>query len=169
MTIIVVQSPSRVRLFATPWTAAHQASLSFTIPKFAQVHVHFISDAIHPSHPLIPSSPLPSISPSIRDFSSESAVCIRWSKYWSFSFSIGPSNEYSGFISFKTDWFDFLTVQGTLRGLLQHHSSKGISFLELCLLYCSAFTAVHDDWEDHSLDYMDLCQQSGVSAFWHIF
>ena len=128
MTITVVQSPSRVRLFATPWTAARQASLSLTIPKFAQVHVHFISDAIHPSHPLIPSSPRPSIFPSIRDFSSESAVCIRWSKYWNFSFSISPSNEYSGFISFKIDWFDLLTVQGTLRSLLQHRSSKASVF-----------------------------------------
>ena len=89
-------------------------------PKSAHVHVLCISDAIQPSHPLKPSSLSASIFPSIRDFSNESAVCIRWPKYWSFSFSISPSNEYSGLISLKIDWFDFLAVQRTLRSLLQH-------------------------------------------------
>ena len=130
------QSLSRVRLFATPWTAAHQASLSFTIPKFAQVHVHFISDAIHPSHPLIPSSPLPSISPSIRDFSNESSFHIRCPKYWSFSFSISPSIEYSGLISLTIDWLDLLALQGTFRSLPQHHSLKA------SILWRSAFFTV---------------------------
>ena len=92
--------------------------------KFAQVHVHCIGDAIQPSHPLMLSSPLPSISPSIRDFSNQSAVHIRWPKYWSFNFSISPSDEYSGLISLKIDWFDLHAVQGTLKSLLQHHSLK---------------------------------------------
>ena len=97
-------------------------------PKSAQVHVLCISDAIQPSHPLKPSSLSASIFPSIRYFSNESAVCIRWPKYWSFSFSISPSNEYSGLISLKIDWFDFLAVQRTLSSLLQHHSSKASIF-----------------------------------------
>ena len=94
------------------------------LPEFAQTHVHRVGDAIQPAHPLRPLVLLPSIFPSIRVFSSQSALCIRWSKYWSFSFSISPSNDYSGLISFSIDWFDFLTIQGTLKSLLQHHSSK---------------------------------------------
>ena len=89
-------------------------------PKFTQTHVHWVSDAIQPSHPLL-SLLLPSISPSIRVFSNESALHISWPKYWSFSFSISPSNEYSGLISFRMDWLDLLAVQGTLKSLLQHH------------------------------------------------
>ena len=112
---IVVQSPSRVRLFMTPWTAAHEASFSLTI---SQSLLKFMSIAL-----VMPSSHLifwcsvlllPSIFPSIRDFSNESAVHIRWPKYWSFSFSISPSNEYSGLSSLKIEWFDLLAVQGTL-------------------------------------------------------
>ena len=94
------------------------------LPELAQTHVHHVSDAIQPSHPLSsPSSP-PSIFPSIRVFSNESVLCIRWPKYWSFSFSISPPNEYSGLISFRMDWLDLLAVQETLKSLLQHHSSK---------------------------------------------
>ena len=98
------------------------------LPKLAQTHVHRVSDAIQPPHSL--SSPffLPSVFPSIRDFSNELALCIRWPKYWTFSFSISPSNEYSGLISFRMDWFELLAVQGTLISHLQHHSSKA-SFL----------------------------------------
>ena len=93
-------------------------------PEFAQIHVHQVGDAIQPSHPLLsPSPPALSLS-SIRVFSNESALHIRWSSYWSFSFSISPSNEYSGLTSFRMDWFDLLAVQGTLKSLLQHHSSK---------------------------------------------
>ena len=94
------------------------------LPELAQTHVHRIGEAIQLSHPL--SSPFlpPSIFPSIRVFPNESALCIRWPKYWSFSFSISPSNEYSGLISFGMDWLDLLAVQGTLKSLLQHHSSK---------------------------------------------
>ena len=90
----------------------------------AQTHVHRVSDATQPSHPLSPHSPPPSNFPSIRVFSNESILCIRWSKYWSFSFSISPSNEYSGLISFRIDWLNLFAVQGTLKSLLQHHSSK---------------------------------------------
>jgi len=100
--------------------------------EFAQVHVQCIGDAVQPSHPLTPNLLLPSIFPNIRDFSNESSVCIRWSKYWTFSFRIDPSSKYSELISLKIDWFD-LAVQGTFRSLLQHQSSKAL------VLWCSAF------------------------------
>ena len=100
--------------------------------ELAQTHVHGVSDAMQPSHPLSSPSPLLTISPSIRVFSNESVLHIRWSKYWSFSFNISPSNEYSGLISFRMDWLDLLAVQGTLKSLLQHHSSKA------SILQCSA-------------------------------
>ena len=92
--------------------------------ELVQTHVHWVGGVIQPSHPLLPLLLLPSIFPSNRVFSNESALRIRWPKYWSFSFSSSPSNEYSGFISFRIDWFDLLIVQGTLRSLLQHHSLK---------------------------------------------
>ena len=94
------------------------------LPEFTQTHVHGVSDAIQPSHPLLSLFLPPSIFPSIRIFSNESALCIRWPKYWSFSFSISPSNEHPGLISFRMDWLDLLAVQGTLKSLLQHHGSK---------------------------------------------
>ena len=103
---------------------------------------------------------LPSIFPRVRVLSSELAVCIRWPKYWNFSFSISPFNEYSGLISFRIDWFDLLIVQGTLKSLLQHHSLKANS-LVLSLLYFPTFKSVPDYWKNHSFDYMDL----DVSAF----
>ena len=114
-----VQSLSRVRLFVTPWIAAHQASLSITKSR-SSLRLMSI-ESVMPSNHLILCCPLllvPSIFPSIRFFSSESALHIRWPKYWSFSYSINPSNEYSGLISFRIDWFDLLTVQGTLKSLL---------------------------------------------------
>ena len=120
----LVQLLSHVWLFATPWTAAHQASLSITnsqsLPK------PMSTESVVPSNHLILCCPpllLPSIPPSIRDFSNESALRMRWPKYWSFSFSISPSNEYPGLI-FRMDWLDLLAVQGTLKSLLQHHTSK---------------------------------------------
>ena len=120
-----VQSLSRVRLFATPWIAAHQASLSITSSRSS---LRFTSiKSVMPSSHLIFCRPLlllPPIPPSIRVFSNESTVHMRWPKYWSFSFSIIPSKETPGLISFKMDWFDLLAVQGTLKSLLQHHSSK---------------------------------------------
>ena len=94
------------------------------LPEFIQTHVHRVSDAIQPSHFCHPLLLLPPILPSIRVFSNESTLCMRWPKYWSFSFSISPSNEHAGLISFRMDWLDLLAVQGTLKSLLQHHSSK---------------------------------------------
>ena len=122
--LVVAQSLSHVQLFATQWTAACQASLSITnarsLFKLMSIESVMPSNYIILCHPLLPLS----IFPSIRVFSNESVLCIRWPKYWSFSFSISPSNEYSGLISFRTDWLDLLAVQGTLKSLLQHHSSK---------------------------------------------
>ena len=121
---IVVQSPSHVWLFVTPMNCSTPGfPVLHYLPEFAHPHVCWIGDAIHPSHPLSPLLLLPSVFLSIRVFSSASAVCTRWPKYWSFSLSISPCNEYSGLISFRIDWFD-LAVQGTLKSLLQHHSSK---------------------------------------------
>ena len=127
-------SLSYVWLFVTPWAAAHQASLSFTISQ-SLLKVTSI-ESVMPSNHLILCHPLlllPSIFPSIRIFSNESALRIRWPKYWSFSFNITPSNEHPGLISFRMDWLDLLAVQGTLKSLLQHHSSKA------SILRCSAF------------------------------
>ena len=128
---------SHVRFFSTPWTAARQASLSFTISlsllKFMSIESVMPSNHLVLCHPLLL---LPSIFPSIRVFSNELALCIKWPKYWSFSFRISPSNEYSGLIYFKIDWFDLLVVQRTFKSLLQHHSSKAY------ILWCSAFFMV---------------------------
>ena len=124
-----VQSLSHVRLFATPWTAACQASLSIT-NSWSLLELMSI-ESVMPSTHLILCRPLllpPSIFPSIRVFSTESALRIRWPKYWSFSLSISPSNEYTGLISFRIYWLDLLTVQGILKNLLQHHSSKNQFF-----------------------------------------
>ena len=121
----------------TPWTLARQASLSFTI--FQSLLKLMSIESVMPSNHLILCCPLlflPSIFPSIRVFSNESVLHIRWPKYWSFSFSISPYNEHTGLISFRMDWLDLLAVQGTLKSLLQHHSSK-VSFLQ-----CSAFFTV---------------------------
>ena len=119
-----VQSLSRVWLFATPWATAHQASLSITnsgsLSKLMSIESVMPSSHLILCHPLL----LPLIFPSFRVFSNESALQNRWPKYWSFNFSISPSNEHSGLISFKMDWLDLLAVQGTLKSLLQHHSSK---------------------------------------------
>ena len=120
-----VQSLSHVRLFATPWTAARQASLTITksqsLLKLTSIKLVMPSNHLNLCQLLLP---LSSVFPSIRVFSSESVLCDRWPKYWSFSFSISPSNEYSGWISFRIDWLDLLAVQGTLKSFLQHHSSK---------------------------------------------
>ena len=131
-----VQSLSRVRLFATPWPVAHQASLSITN---SQSLLKLMSiELVMPSNHLILCRPLlllPSIFPSVRVFSSESVLRIRWPKYWSFSFSISPSNEYSGLISFRMHWLDLLAVQGTLKSL-QHHSNTTATPQQLCLKGC---------------------------------
>ena len=123
--VVSVQSLSCVRLSATPWTAARQASLSITNSRSLPILMSL--ESVMPSNHLILCHPLlllPSLFPSIRVFSSESALCIRWPKYWSFSFNIRPSNEHLELISFRMDWLDLVAVQGTLKSLLQHHSSK---------------------------------------------
>ena len=148
-----VQPLSRVLLLVTPWTAARQASLSITN---SQSLLKLMSiESVMPSNHLISCHPLlllPSIFPSIRVFSSESVLCIIWPNYWSFSFSISPSNEYSGLISFRIDRLDLLAVQGTLKSLLQHHSSKA------SILQCSAFFIVQL-LQPH-------CRESTTSACW---
>ena len=120
----LIQSLSRVLLLKTPWNAAHQASLSITnskrLPKLISIESVMPSKHLILCHPLL----LPSVFPSIRVFSNESGPRIRWPKYWSFNFNISPLNEHSGLISFRMDWLDLLAAQGTLRSLLQHHSSK---------------------------------------------
>ena len=135
--LVVVRSLSRVQLFATPQTAAGQASLSFII-SWSLLKLMSI-ESVTPSIRLILCHPLlllPSVFPSIRVFSNEFALCIWWPKCWSFSFSISPSNEHSGLISFRMDWLDLFSVQGTLKSLLQQHSSKA------SILQCSAFFMV---------------------------
>ena len=148
VSIVVVQALSRVRLFVTPWTAAHQASLSF-----------------NNSQSLLKLILLLSIFPSIEVFSNESVLRIRWPKYWSFSFSISPSNEYSGLMSFRIDWFDPLAVQRILESLLQRHSLKA------SILQHSAFFMVQLSYpylttrKTIAFSYTNLCQQSDASAF----
>ena len=133
-----VQSLSRIWLFATPWTSVSQASLSITnsrsLPKLMSIKLVMPSSHLILCRPLLL---LPSIFPSIRVFSNESALCIRWPKYWSFSFNISPSNEPPGLISFRMDWLDLLAIKETLKSLLQHHSSKA------SILWCSAFSIVN--------------------------
>ena len=133
------------------------------LPEFTQTHVYRGGDAIQLSHPLSSPFLLPPIPPSIRVFSNESTLLTRWPKYWSFSFSISPSNEHPGLMSFSMDWLDLLAVRGTFKRLLQHH--KSIDSLVLSFLYSPTLTSIHDHWKNHSLDLMDLCWQSNVSAF----
>ena len=149
----------------TTWIAVLWASLSITN---SQSLLKLMSiDLVMPSNHLILCHPLlllPSIFSRIRVISNESVLCIRWPKCWSFSFSISPSNEYSGLISFRIDWLDFLAVQGTLKSLLQQHSSKSYSSA-LSFLYNPTLTSIHDYWKNHGFDWMDLCWQCNVSAF----
>ena len=135
------------------------------LPEFTQTHVHRVGDATQPSHPLMSPSSLPSIFPSTRVFSNESALHIRWPKYWSFSFSISPSNEHSGLISFGMDWLDLLAVQGTLKSLLQHHSSKALSLRHSTFFMVQLSHPYMTYWKNHSFDCVDLCWQCDVSAF----
>ena len=140
-----VQSLSHVWLFATPWITERQASLSITnfwsLPKLMSIKLVMPSSHLILYRPLL----LPPIPPSIRVFSNETTLRMRWPKYWSFSFNISPSNEHLGLISFRMDWLHLLAVQGTPKSLLQHHSSKP------SILLCSAFFT-HDHWKNHSLD-----------------
>ena len=171
-----VQSLSYVWLCVTPWTAELQASLSITNSQSLLKEVGFLLmevmsiASVMPSNHLILCHPLfllPLIFPSIRIFSSESVLHIRWSKFWSVIFSISPSNEYSGLTSFRMDWFDLLAVLQTLKSLFQHHSSKAPQFNSsvLSFLYNTTLTSIHDYWKNHSFDYMGLCWQSNASAF----
>ena len=158
---------SCVWLFATWWTRACQAPLFVTI---SQNLLKFISiESVIQSNPLILHLPLlllPSNFPTIRVFSSESALQIRWPKYCSFSLCISPSNGYSGLISVRIDWFDLLAVQGTLKSGAGAPQFEGINFSMWSLFYCPGLTTIHDYWKkNHSFDSTDLCRQSNVSAF----
>ena len=141
--MVVVQSLNRVQLLVTPWTTAHQASLTFTTSRslfrFMSIESVMLSNHLFFCYPF-------SFCPQFL-----SAFRIRWPKYWSFSFSISPSSKYSGLISFQIDWLDLLAVQGTLKSLLQHHSSK-INSLLLSFLYGPSLTCIHDCWKTHSFD-----------------
>ena len=160
-TIVVVQSLSCVQLFATPWTVARQAPLSSqSLLKFMSIESVMLFNHLVLCCLLL----LSSLFPSIRVFSNELALHIKWPKYWSFSFSISPFSEYSGLISFRIDWFDLLAVQGTLKSLLQLHSSKA-SILRHSASFMVKLTFVHDYWKNHSFDYTEVYQQSVVSAF----
>ena len=146
------QSLSHVRLFATPWTAAHQASLSITNSQSPAKPMSI--ESVKPSNHLILCRPLllwPLTFPSTRVFSNESTLCIRWPKYSSLSFNISPANELPGLISFRMDWLDLLAVQGTIKSL-QHHSSKASIPSVLSFLYSPTLTSTHDYWKNHSLD-----------------
>ena len=140
---------SQVQLFVTPWAAAHQASLSFAISwslfKLMSTELVMPSNHLTLCHPLL----LPSIFPSIRVFSNELALCIRWPKYWSFGFSISPSSDYSRLISFRIDWFELLAVRGTLKSS-PTPQFKSINSSGLSLLYGPTLTSIHDYWKNHS-------------------
>ena len=131
----------------TPWITAPQASLSITNSR-SFLRLMSIKSVMPSSHLILgrPLLLLPPISPSIRVFSNESTLCMRWPKYWSFSFSIIPSNKHPGLISFRMDWLDLLAVQGTLKSLLQHHSSKA------SILQCFKHQSIHDHWKNNNLD-----------------
>ena len=148
--LMLLFSHSVVSNSVTPWTAARQAFLSITISqsllKLMPIESLMPSNHLVLCHPLL----LPSIFPHIRVFSNESALCIRWPKYWSFSFSISPSNEYSGLISFRIDWFDLLAAQGTRSSSAPQF--KGISSLALSPFHFPALRSVHDYWKNHSFD-----------------
>ena len=149
---ISVQLLSHMQLFATPWTAARQASLSITNSQ--SLLKLMCIESVMPSNHLILCHPLlhpPSIFPSIRVFSNESVLYIRWPKFWSFSFSSSPSNEYSGLISFRMDWLGLFAVQGTLESS-PIPKFKSINSLVLSFLYSPTLTSIHDHWKNHSLD-----------------
>ena len=161
----IVQSLSHVHLFETPWTAACQASLSITNSQ-SLFKLKSIQSVI-PSNHLILCRPfsfcLQSFSTSV-SFQMSQFFISGGQEYWSFSFSISPSNEYSGLISFRMDWFNLLAIQGPLNSLCQNHSSKA-SIFQYWAFFIVKLTSIHDHWKNHSLDQTDLCWQSNVSAF----
>ena len=148
---MLVQLLGHVWLFEILWTTARQASLSITNsrspPKPMSIESVMPSSHLILCHPLL----LPSIFPSIKVFSNESTLRIRWPKYWSFSFNISPSNEHPGLICFRMDWLDLLAVQGTLKSLLQHQVQKH-QFFNVSFVYSPTLTSIHDHWINHSLD-----------------
>ena len=150
---IQFSSVAQLCLTANPWTAARQASLSITnsrnLLKLMSVKSVIPSNHLIFCHPLLLP---PSVFPSIRVFSNESVLPIMWPKYWSFRFSISPSNEYSGLISFRMDWLDLLAVQGALKSLLPTPQFKSINSSVLCFLYSPTLTSIHDYWKNHSFD-----------------
>ena len=161
-----VQSLGRVGLFTTPWTAAHQASLSITNSRSLLKLMSI--ESVMPSNHLILCRRLllpPSIFPSIRVFSNESVLRSRWPKYWSFSFSISPSNKYSGLISFRMQLVGSPCSPRDSQESSPTPQFKSLNFSAISLLYSPTLTSIHDYWKNHSFDYMDLCQQSDVSAF----
>ena len=160
-----VQLLSRVQDSATSWTAARQASLSITnsriLLSLMSIVLVILSNHLILCRPLL----LPSIFPSIRVFSNESVLCIRWPEYWSSSFSISLSNEYSGLISFRMDWLDLLARPRESQESSPAPQFKGTNSLVLSLFYCPALTSICDYWENHSFDYTDLCRKNNASAF----
>ena len=158
-----VQLLSRVRLFATPWITAHQASLSITNSQ-SSLRLTSIESVMPSSHLTLcrPLLLLPPIPPSIRVFSNELNLCMRWPKYWSFSFSISPSNEHLGLISFRMDWLGLLAVQGLSR-VFSNTTVQKHQFLVLSFLHSPTLTSIHDHWKNHS-----LCWQSNVSDFEYV-
>ena len=149
--------------YRTPGFHVHHQLL-----ELAQTHVHRLGDAIQSPHPLLSPSPPGFKLPSIRVFSNESVLCIRWPKYWSFSFSMSPSNEYLGLISFSIDSFDLTAVQGDSQESSPTPPFKSINSSTLSFLYSPTLTSIHNYWKNHSFDYTDLCWQSNVSAFKYV-
>ena len=149
------QFSSVAQLCPTPCNPTNRSTpglpVHHQLPEFTQTHVHRVGDAIQPSHPLLSPSLLPPIPSSIRVFSSESTLLMRWPKYWSFSFSISPSNEHPGLISFRMDWLDLLAVQGNLESC-PTPQFKSINSSVLSFLHSPTLTSIHDHWKNHSLD-----------------
>ena len=166
MSLAVVQLLSHVRLFVTLWTAVCQASLSIThsrsLHRLTSIELVMLSNHLILCCPILL---LPSVFPRIRVFSNESVPHIRWPKYWCFSFSISPSNEYSGLVSFRIDWFDLLAVRGTLKSLLQYHSTKALILQHSAFFMVQLSPPYMTTGKNHSFNYMDLCLQSNISAF----
>ena len=162
-----VQSLSHVQLFVTPWASAHKASLSIinseSLLRLMSIELMMPSNHLILCHPL-PLLLLPSIFPSFRIYSNESVLHLRWPKHQSFNFSISPSNEYSGLVSFRIDWLDLFAAQQTFKSS-PTPQFKSINISVQSFLYDPTLTSVHDYWKNHSFDQVDLCWQGNVSAF----
>ena len=163
--ITFVQSLSHVWLCDPMDCSMPDSLVLHYLPEFAQIQVHWVGGVIEPFILCCSLLLLPSVFPSIRVFSNESTLPIRWPKNWSFSFSISPSHEYSGLIFFRMDWFDLLAVQGILKESSPAPQFENTNSLALRLFYGSTLISVYDYWKNHSLNYTELCQQSNISAF----